>query len=127
MIARARCHQCGSYPIVDRGPRGYRCLCPRRNRVAGRKPFSAAARGACPNTAPMHWRRSERAAIATWNAAQDSEHVVKVYKNEATPASRCRCGLLLPCSPCPLERHAIDRFAMARVGEAQPGWHDHGR
>jgi hypothetical protein len=67
----------------------------------------------------MNWRRSERAAIVTWNISQDPDHVVKVRKNEVTPGARCRCGLLLPCSPCPLERHAIDRLAMARVGEAQ--------
>src|ERR1035437_6523034 len=61
------CPSCQSPPTVEHGPRGYRVTCPNRNRVAGRPRSEAVAGGACPTVAPTHWRKSERAAIKTWN------------------------------------------------------------
>ena len=112
------CPFCKRNPTVEHGPRGFRCLCPNRNRVPGRRRDEAVAEGTCPSDAPRHWRRSERAAITTWNTqlAEVHEQASRVSTKDGP---RCGCGLLLPCENCPLDSHAIDRYVLARVGEPQ--------
>jgi hypothetical protein len=86
------CCICKSLPVLETSSRGWRYVCPRRNRRTGRTPTDLVV--ACPADSPLHWRRSERAAAATWELHQDPDHVIRHRKHEVATLTVCpACGL----------------------------------